>query len=162
MKLILFIFFTIFSSIIQGNYCIAQSQKKQATKHKCTSYLIDMSSSKIKTKNLCFTVTQTDHIDANKYNRPGDQWDREKDYWKYRIQIFDYDNKTNNNTEASFYIYEDDAEKTQYHCLIENLDIKAIVYDKSRKSWQIVLLQNNKYSIISSYAGYKIIDAFKK
>lgn len=121
-----------------------------------------METSKIKVKNLCFSVTQTDHIDANKYNRPGDQWDREKDYWKYRIQIFDYDNKTNDNTEASFYIYEDDAEKTQYHCLIENLDIKAIVYDKNRKSWQIVLLRNNKYSISSSYAGYKIIDAFKK
>lgn len=162
MKLVFRTYFAVLILLIQSNYSIAQTKNNNTGKSKCTSYLIDMETSKMKVKNLCFTVTQTDHIDINKYNKLGEQWDREKDYWKYRIQIFDYDNKTNNNTEASFYIYEDDAEKTQYHCLIENLYIKAIVYSKSRKSWQLVLYKNAKYSVISSYPGYSIIDAFKK
>lgn len=162
MKLILQSSFAIFILLFQDSYSIAQTKNNKTTKFKCTSYLIDISSSNIKAKNMCFSVTQTAHIDMNQYNKPGDQWDREKDYWKYKIEIFDYTNKTNTNTEASFYIYDEDSEKTQYHCIVDNLDVKAIVYDKNKKSWQIVLLNNGKYSVISSYPGYSFIDTFKK
>lgn len=64
------------------------------------------------------------------------------------------------NYEASFYIYEDRSEMIQYHPLVVNDEFKAIIYNKVKDSWQILLLQNDEYKILSPYSGYSYVNAF--
>ena len=51
-------------------------------------------------------------------------------------------------------------EITQYHPLVENDEFKAIIYDKLRHCWQILLFQNDGYKILSCYSGYHYTNAF--
>ena len=110
-------------------------------------------------RNICYTVLKTEHIDLNQYNISGKK-DKKKDLWKFYIDITDYEKQTNSNLRASFYIFEENSEIIQYHCIIESQEIKALIYNKLRSCWQILLLQNNDHKILTPYSGYRIVNAF--
>jgi hypothetical protein len=110
-------------------------------------------------KDLCFDVVKTDHIDMNEFN-PGREYDKTKDFWKFSITIMDNEKKSKQSLNASFYVYEESAEIKQYHSIVEDSDFKAIIFDKIHNSWQILMLQNEEYKILSSYTGYHYTNAF--
>ena len=95
----------------------------------------------------------------NQYNT-GREWDKTKDFWKYSISIRDNEKKSEQNFHASFYVYEESDEIKQYHCLIEDSDFKAIIFDKIHNCWLILLMQNDEYKILSCYSGYHYTDVF--
>jgi hypothetical protein len=138
----------------------AQSKKTPVKKkNMCTTYVYNLTTDKMTIRDICVYVSLTDHIDMNEY-RIGKSWDRQYDNWKFSIEVIDNDKLKRDNTKASFVVYEDNSEFTQYHCIIESVDIKALIYDKAKSDWQILVLQNDEYKILSSYTGYHFTNAF--
>ena len=140
---------------------IAQKHKKTTIKKKitCTTFVYNLTTEKMAIRDICFNVELTDHIDMNEY-RPGQKWDKDYDSWKFNIKIYDFDKLKQSSLNASFYVYEDNSEITQYHCKVETAEIKAIIYDKGKSSWQILVFQNDEYKMLSSYTGYHFTNAF--
>lgn len=155
-KKVVFIFI-LFLTLISN----AQKVKKTPPKKKntCTTYVYNLSNGKMNIRDICYNVELTDHIDMNNY-RVGQKWDKEYDNWKFSIKIVDFDKLQEENLTASFSVFEDNSEITQYHCKVESAEIKAIVYNKNLKSWGILLLQNDNYKMLSPYTGYKLTNAF--
>jgi hypothetical protein len=152
MKFILFLALSTFSIFGYG-------QKYLPAKNKCTSYVYNLSTSDMRIRNICYTLDLIGHYDGNEY-RIGQPRVKEYDNWKYKIEIADFDKLTKQTYSSSFYIYEDNAEFTQYQCIHEESEFKAIIYDKMNKCWQILLLQDDEYKIISCYTGYKFTNSF--
>lgn len=156
MKKLLFILMVMILPLISN----AQKNKKNnKKKNTCTTFVYNLSSDKMTIRDICYYVILTDHIDMNEY-RIGKVWDKQYDHWKFSIDVFDNDKFKSDSTTASFYVYEDNADFTQYHCNVESVNIKALIYDKVRKSWQILVFQNEEYKILSSYTGYHFTNAF--
>lgn len=145
-------FFICFSSL-------SQSKKPATNKAKCMTFIYNLTTGSMRMKDICYSISLTDHIDMNQYN-PGREWDKTKDYWKYSISIKDNEKKSEQNFHASFYVYEESDEIKQYHCLIEDSDFKALIFDKIHNCWLILLLQNDEYKILSCYSGYHYTNAF--
>jgi hypothetical protein len=140
--------------------CIAQTKKKTSSKkYICTTFVYNLTTGNMRMKDLCFDVVKTDHIDMNEFN-PGREYDKTKDFWKFSITIMDNEKKSKQSLNASFYVYEESAEIKQYHSIVEDSDFKAIIFDKIHNSWQILMLQNEEYKILSSYTGYHYTNAF--
>jgi hypothetical protein len=131
----------------------------QTKKNKCTTFVYNLTTGKMRIRDICFSIINTNHIDLNEFN-PGKVRDNTQDLWKFSISIIDNDKKTQQSFEASFYVYEDNNEIKQYHCIVANSDFKAIIFDKAHNSWQILLLQDDEYKILSSYSGYHYTNAF--
>lgn len=142
-------------------FAISQQHKKPTTaKTKiCTTYVYNLNTDEMHIRDICFTITITDHINMNAYN-VGKKWDIKNDFWKFLITIKDNEKLKESTLTASFYIYEETSEIIQYHCIVEGADIKAIIFDKTRNLWQILVLQNENYKILSSYTGYHFTNAF--
>jgi hypothetical protein len=140
--------------------CISQTKKKTSNKkYLCTTFVYNLTTGNMRMKDLCFDVINTDHFDMNEFNL-GREYDKTKDHWKFNITITDNEKKSKQSFSASFYMYEESAEIKQYHCIVESLDFKAIIFDKIHNSWQILMLQNEEYKILSSYTGYHYTNAF--
>ena len=137
----------------------ALGQKYSTTRNKCTSYVYNLSTSEMRIRDICYTIELIGHYDMNEY-RIGQPRVNEYDNWKYKIDISDFDKQTKQNYSASFYVYEDNEYYKQYHCIHDESEFKAIIYDKIRKCWQILLLQDNEYKMISCYTGYQYTNAF--
>ena len=124
-----------------------------------TTYVYNLSADEMHIKDISFDVKLTYHHDGNE-DRFGQKWDKAYDVWKFFITITDNQTKSRSSLDASFFIYEESSELIQYHCNVESVDIKAIIFDKTKSTWEILLLQNDAYKILSSYPGYHFINAF--
>jgi len=154
-KASLLIVYLLFSLIISS-----QTRNDEFFKaKKCTTYVYNLTTGEMRIRDICISITNTEHIDMNFYNI-GKPWDIKKDYWKFQIEITDNDKSTTESFNASFYVFEESDEIKQYHCLIENSDFKAIIFNKINKCWQVLLLQNDEYKILSCYSGYRFTNAF--
>jgi len=151
--------FLLFLLIIPILTVAQKSKKTNKKKNTCTTYVYNLTTDKMSIRDICFYVNMTDHIDMNDY-RIGKSWDKQYDNWKFSIDVFDNDKLKSDNTKASFVVYEDNSEFTQYHCIIESVNIKALIYDKAKSNWQILILQNDEYKILSTYLGYHFTNAF--
>lgn len=158
----------ILSIILSVNLSIAKSQFSSEFANseisfgitdKCTTYVYNLSTGEMNVRDICFQIRETDHIDFNLHDFSGKR-DNEKDLWKFFIDITDNEKLTNFNFHASFFIFEENSEIIQYHCIIKGHEIKALIYNKLRSCWQILLLQNNDYKILTPYSGYRIVNAF--
>lgn len=149
--------FALFLSLISN----AQKHKKAPLKKKntCTTFVYNLSTDKMSIRDICFDVELTNHFDMNE-NRFGQKWDKQYDIWKFFIKIYDFDKLKQSSLDASYYLYEDNSEFTQYHCNVESAEIKAIIYDKTKSLWEILVLQNDEYKMLSSYSGYRYTKAF--
>lgn len=127
--------------------------------NKCTTFVYNLTTGEMRIRDICFSVTNTEHIDMNAYNI-GKDWDKKNDFWKFTISISDNEKYSTQNFNASFYVYEESSEIKQYHCLTEDSDFKAIIFDKIHNCWQILMLQNDEYKILSPYTGYHYTNAF--
>ena len=156
MRKILLIVFLALTSICSN---AQKNKKKQVKKNTCTTFVYNLTTDKMTIRDICYNVKLTDHIDMNQY-RHGKKWEKEYDSWKFFIKIYDFDKLKEFSLDASFYLYEDNSDFTQYHCKVETSEIKAIIYDKNMYSWQILVFQNEEYKILSSYTGYRYTNAF--
>lgn len=136
-----------------------KNKKKPVKKNTCTTFVYNLTTDKMTMRDICYNIKLTDHIDMNQY-RHGKKWEKEYDSWKFFIKINDFDKLKEFTLDASFYLYEDNSDITQYHCKVETSEIKAIIYDKKMASWQILVFQNEEYKILSSYTGYRFTNAF--
>lgn len=84
----------------------------------------------------------------------------EYDYYKFRVWIKDNVNKSEQIYEAAYTIHKNTSKYIQYHCIYDDQEIKAIVFDKEQNSYLVILKQNNNYKILSHYAGYIYSKAF--
>ncbi len=135
------------------------SQNKINNNEKCKTYISNLSLEKSYFKEICYFVKIIDHNDLNQF-RLGEKWNKDYDFWKFLVVIIDIQKKTQQKFEGSFYIYEENNEIKQFHSNLENNEIKAIIYDKTKKVWEILLFQNNEYKILSPNNEYKLINAF--
>lgn len=142
-------------------FAVSQQHKKSTPPKKniCTTYVYNLNTDEMRIRDICFDILKTDHIDMNQFNS-GQKWDKKNDFWKFQITIKDNEKLKETTLKASFYIYEESSEIIQYHCIVESASIKAIIYDKTKKSWQILVLQNDNYKMLSSYTGYHFTNAF--
>jgi hypothetical protein len=147
--------FILFLSLISN----AQKHKKTPLKKKmtCTTFVYNLSTEKSTMRDICYFVEIESHSDLNSVGR---KWDKTYDYWKFNVTTYDNDKLKKSNFNVSFYIYEDNTEFTQYHCIYEDHEIKALIYDKTKGLWEILVLQNDEYKILSSYSGYHYTNAF--
>lgn len=152
------IFFIAFI-ILSFSYIEQPKKKNLSIKYICTTFIYNLTTGNMGKKDLCFDVLNTDHIDMNEFNL-GRNYVKTKDFWKLNITITDNEKKSKQSFNASFYVYEESAETKQYHCIVEDSDFKAIIFDKIHKSWQILMLQNEEYKILSSYSGYHYTNTF--
>lgn len=139
----------------------SQQTKKVTNKKpfKCTTYIYNLNIDGVRIRDICYSVNLMSHFDMNEY-RPASERDKKNDLWKYSISITDNEKRTTQSLEASFYVYEESSEIIQYHCIVESADIKAIIFNKQNNTWQILLLQNEVYKILTSYPGYHYTNAF--
>jgi hypothetical protein len=142
-----------------GLTTLCQQKKPTATKPKCATFVYNLTTGTSKLKDICYTVSLNDHIDMNQF-RPGEKWDKTQDYWKYTITIEDNATRSKQSLNASFYLYEDSDEIKQYHCIIEDSEFKAVIFDKIRSCWLILMKQNDEFKILSCYSGYHFTNAF--
>lgn len=126
--------------------------------NKCTTFVYNLSTEEMKIRDICFEIFNKDHIDLNKFSTGA--YDRTKDFWKFLINIIDNEKLIKSSINASFYVYENSPEIIQYHCDVTDADIKAIIFDKVKNSWQILIFQNEDYKLLSSYSGYHYTNAF--
>ena len=140
---------------------ISFSQKKkknpQKKKNTCTTFVYNLTTDKSAMRDICFFVELESHYDMNGIGR---KWEKSNDHWKFNITTFDNDKLKKSNFNVSFFIYEDNSEFIQYHCIYEDYEIKALIYDKKSGLWQILAFQNEEYKILSSYSGYHFTNAF--
>lgn len=155
MKRISFILFIALFPFISN----AQSKKKATPKKKntCTTFVYNLTTDKSTMRDICYFVNLESHHDMNS---PGRKWEKTNDYWKFNVTTYDNDKLKKSNFSVSFYVYEDNTEFTQYHCIYADHEIKALIYDKARDLWEILVLQNEEYKILSSYTGYQFTNAF--
>ncbi|WP_269685139.1 hypothetical protein [Flavobacterium lacustre] len=148
-------FFILLSSLVSN----AQKNKKvpQKKKNTCTTFVYNLTTDKSTIRDICFFVEIESHFDMNSVGR---KWEKKYDYWKFNVTTYDNEKLKKSNFNVSFYIYEDNSEFTQYHCIYENHEIKALIYDKTKGLWEILVLQNEEYKILSSYSGYHYTNAF--
>lgn len=124
----------------------------------CTTFVYNLSQDNMKMKDICFTVNKGEYINMNEYARDKK---KENELWRFSISIKDNQTMSIKSYEGSFYIYQNYSEDiVQYHPFVENDEFKAVIYDKQRNNWQILLLQNDEYKILSTYTGYKFTNAF--
>ena len=99
-RILIFAFLLILPSL-----SYAQKHKKTPVKKKntCTTFVYNLTLDKVNARDICVFVKLTDHIDMNE-NRIGKNWDKNYDYWKFSIDVFDNDKRKSFNTEASFYV----------------------------------------------------------
>ena len=154
MKSLLIIFFLL---LIQFGF--SQKYKKSPTpkSFQCTTFVYNLTNHAMKIKDICVNVQKGEYLNLNAYSSTQR---KENECWKFKIFIKDNQTLSSNNYEASFYIYENSDEITQYHPVVENDEFKAIIYDKLRSCWQILLYQNDEYKILSCYSGYHYTNAF--
>jgi hypothetical protein len=153
--------FCIFLSIL---YISLQSygQKKKPIyepikNYKCTTFVYNLTADDSKMSDICFSVIKGEFSNLNDFTN---NKKKENEVWRFEISIKDNKTQSLQNYKASFYIYENGSEITQYHPLVENEEFKAVIYDKLRNSWQILLFQNDEYKILSSYSAYHYVNAF--
>jgi hypothetical protein len=137
----------------------AQKNKKatQKKKNTCTTFVYNLTTDKSAMRDICFFVELESHYDMNSIGR---KWEKTNDYWKFNVTTYDNDKLKKSSFSVSFYVYEDNSEFTQYHCIYADHEIKALIYDKARGLWEILFLQNEEYKILSSYSGYHYTNAF--
>lgn len=140
-----------------GQNKLIKPQALQGRNFKCTTFVYNLSLDEMKMKDICFNVSKGEYSNMNEYSR---EKKRENELWKFQISIEDNNSLSKHNYEASFYVYEDGSEITQYHPFVGNDEFKAVIYNKLRNSWQILLFQNDEYKILSSYSGYYYTNAF--
>lgn len=155
MRKLSFILFLLTVSFITN----AQKHKKAPVKKKntCTTYVYNLTTGKMTIRDICFLVELENHYDMNSVGR---KWEKSDDYWKFNVTTYDNDKFKKSNFNVSFYIYTDNSEFTQYHCIYADYEIKALIYDKTKGLWEILVLQNEEYKILSLYSGYKYTNAF--
>jgi len=148
--IILFISNTIFGQ---------NSNKKLPLKQfTCNTFVYNLSLDSMKMKDICFSVIKGEYINMNDFAQVKK---KENELWKFRITIKDNQTMSSKSYEGSFYIYENYSQDIiQYHPFVENDEFKAVIFDKQRNSWQILLLQNDEYKILSTYTGYSFTNAF--
>ena len=156
-KTLLLIFYVMLSVI-----CF--SQKKTTTRPNyikpflCNTFVYNLSLDEMKMKDICFEVIKGEYINMNEYSQTKK---KENELWKFKISIIDNKTLSSNSYEGTFYIYENYSQDIiQYHSFVDNDQFKAIIYDKNRNSWQVLLLQNDEYKILSTYSGYSYTNAF--
>ena len=139
------------------------SQKKSNSKKiikpfTCTTFVYNLTLNDMKMKDICFNVIKGDYINLNLYSNSKR---RENESWRFEINIKDNVSLSQKNYQGAFYIFENYSEDIiQYHPVGENDEFKALIFDKTRNSWQILLYQNDEYKILSDYTGYKFTNAF--
>lgn len=142
-------------------FALSQQHKKTTApkENTCITYVYNLNTEEMHIRDICVDVVITDHFDMNQYSS-GQKWDKKNDCWRFLITIKDNDRLKETTFKASYYIYEETSELIQYHAVVEGGDIKAVIYDKTRNSWQILVLQNDTYKMLSSYTGYRFTNAF--
>jgi len=152
--------------ILLTGTALAQTLEKGGTKktpipkgNKCTTWVANLSNSELHTKGICFNVTMVSHQDLHELEswRPRKKTD---EFWRFSIKIEDSKGGIVQQSEAAYYLYEETSELRQYHCLIDEIAFKAVVFDKQRNCWEIILMQNDQWKILSPYPGYHFIEAF--
>lgn len=123
----------------------------------CTTFVYNLSLNEMKIRDICINVQKGEFIDMNEFSTTKR---KENENWRFVVNIKDNVTMSNQNYKAAFYIYENTDEITQYHPVVQNDEFKAIIYNKQRDSWQILLLQNDEFKILSTYSGYHYTNAF--
>ena len=124
----------------------------------CTTFVYNLSLDEMKMRDICLEVTRGEYINMNEYSSIKK---KENEHWRFKIEIKDNQTLSKKIYEAAFYIYENYSKDIiQYHPVVDNDEFKAVIFDKSRNSWQILLFQNDEYKILSSYMGYSYTNAF--
>lgn len=143
---------------------IAYSQKKilpyspREKPFTCTTFVYNLTVDEMKMKDICFEVIKGKYTNMNEFSSTNK---KENEIWRFQIIIKDNQSLSRREYEASFYIYENYSQDfVQYHPVVENDEFKAIIYDKIKNNWQILLLQNDEFKILSSYTGYNYTNAF--
>ena len=142
---------------------ILNAQKKTTYQNKpkaftCTTFVYNLSLDEMKIKDICFDVFKGEYIDLNQFSNTKK---KENELWRFDISIKDNQTQSTNSYKGSFYLYENYSEDIeQYHPVNENSQFKAVIYDKKKDKWQILLNQNDEYKILSSYSGYSYTNAF--
>lgn len=143
-----------------SEHATSQVKKKlpQIKDFTCTTFVYNLSLDDMKMKDICFDVIKGEFIDLNKYSTIKK---KENEHWRFKIEIKDNQTLSKKIYEAAFYVYENYSQDIiQYHPILEDDEFKAIIYDKTRNKWQILLYQNDEYKILSSYMGYNYTNAF--
>jgi hypothetical protein len=156
MKLITFLFLAVlpFFGYTQKKSTSFPVKEKPFT---CTTFVYNLTIDEMKIKDICFEVIKGEYTNMNEYSSIKK---KENEHWRFEITIKDNTTLSGQNYKAAFYVYEDGSEITQYHPFVYNDEFKAVIYDKLRNSWQILLYQNEEYKILSSYSGYHYTNAF--
>ena len=123
----------------------------------CTTFVYNLTLGEMKMRDLCFTVIKGEYTNLNDFSN---NKKKEDEFWRFKISIKDNKTQSIQTYEAAFFIYENGTEITQYHPIVGNDELKAVIYNKSNNSWQILLNQNDEYKILSSYTGYHYTNAF--
>lgn len=155
LKLLFVILFAPFIVFAQKNNFKPAPKQKEFI---CTTFVYNLTLEEMKMKDICFEVIKGEFINMNEFSSVKK---KENELWRFKIIIKDNQSLSKQNYEASFYIYENYSQDIiQYHPVIENEEFKAVIYDKKRGKWQILLFQNDEYKILSSYTGYSYTNAF--
>ena len=150
----------LFTFLCLTSFAFSQNKNKNSAHvNKCTTYVYNLTTGEMKIRDICFQIEITDHFDLNEFNI-GKEREKENDTWKFLVSISDNEKFTTQNFNASFYLYEESSEIKQYHCKVDNSDFKALIFDKIHNCWQVLLLQNDEYKILSPYTGYHFTNAF--
>lgn len=163
-SLFLMILLSVLSSTLAfgHNQLVSESLEGQTTPYnafRCTTFVYNLTTEEMKIRDICFKISLIEHFDFNVYDYSGKR-DKTKDLWKYHIEITDNEKLTKSSLDASFYIFEENEEIIQYHCIVEDSEYKALIYNKIRSCWLILVLQNDAYKILSPYSGYRYVNAF--
>ena len=146
---------TIFFSQL-GN---SQGSKKIPTNmdFSCTTFVYNLSLDEMKIRDICFDVNKGEYINLNEFSNTKR---KENESWRFEVNIKDNSTFSVQNYKRAFYIYENSDEIIQYHPVVDDDEFKAIIFDKQRNKWQILLLQNDEFKILSTFSGYHYTNAF--
>jgi hypothetical protein len=133
---------------------------KKSTLLKCSTYVSNFTAGTDGWKDLCCFVEQGEPYNLNAYIY--DEWRKKKENegYKFSVTVIDNSQKTKLSYTSSFWLYEDNTELKQYHNIHKNHEIKALIFDKRKYCWQILLYQDYEYKILSCYWGNHFINAF--
>jgi len=115
---------------------------------RCTTFVYNLSTEDMRIRDICYEIIKISHNDLNEFNLTGTR-DKKMDLWKFHIAITDNQKFTESGLDASFYIEEENPEFIQYNCIVESAEIKALIYNKIQACWQILVLQNENYKMLS-------------
>ncbi|ADB37863.1 hypothetical protein [Spirosoma linguale] len=136
------------------------AKKKTPSKtYKCATYVHNLNSNERNLRDICFSVKMTGHYDSNNFGQSNEN-DKKDDIWRFDVKIFDNIKGNGNNLEDAFVVYKQNADIIQFHTYSEHPTIKAVIYYKPTKSWQILLLQSGIYKILSSSPTYNFFNVF--